>query len=139
MARLEFPRSIGGHFYLPVLIYGQTHPIFAPRCLVDTGATKCGMPKVLNEKQLSLPVAGHDEDVGTAKGARGFDFVTVPTISLLELKFKGQQILARETDLQVRNIPTWLCDDEEDFIIGMNFLSEFDIILKKNGPMIVER
>ena len=48
-----------------------------------------------------------------------------------------------ETDLEERNVKAWITDDgteqDEEIILGMNFLEKFDMIWKRNGRIIVQR
>lgn len=139
MTRLSFPKHDSGHFYLPVLLWGSkdTNPRFT-FCLVDTGATKCTIPRTFNEKELGLSVDGSDTNVGTASGQQDLDFVTVPRMCVAELEIKTKEgsFSMKPTDLVVQNFEAWLLDK---FIVGMNFLENFDIRLTRKGQLIVER
>ncbi len=139
LTRLEFSKLPDGHYYLPVVFFGHSgHPLFVPNCFVDTGATNCAIPRIVCEKELKLPVLGHDNNVGTATGSKGFDYTKVPTISLAELKIGEDSVVATVTDLEATNVKTWITDEEE-FVVGMSLVDHFDLMMRRTGRMIIER
>jgi len=158
LTRVEFTRPRGGHVRLDVLVQGQSSsPIFF-KGFVDAGATVCGIPRSINARFLGLPVVGRDRNVRIASGMQDFDYVIVPKICIARLRMKlhYESVWAQlrrqfeyasmnfeETDLEERNVKAWITDDgteqDEEIILGMNFLEKFDMIWKRNGRIIVQR
>jgi len=138
LTRVEFAKQ-NKHYYIPVLIssQGSATPTWA---FVDTGSTKCMVPISFNSSQLRLRVVGHDKNVGIADGSRDIDYVVVPKIAIaiprLEFGPANPLIVFDETDLQETNVETWLGDM---FVMGMNFLSKFDVTLTRKGHIVIER
>jgi hypothetical protein len=97
------------------------------------------IPRTFNKRTLKLPIAGRDKDVGTAKGRKGFTFVVVPVIAVAWVSLKDGRLAYGDTPIRVRNVPTWLTDDDEDFIVGMSFLRHFDVSMAKAGKIVVRR
>jgi len=61
----------------------------------------------------------------------------IPKVSIAALKRKRDGVVyVKKTDLEVRNIETWLGDI---FIVGMNFLGRFDITFRREGRIIIRR
>jgi len=128
---------------LPLVAYGNRlyprNSILIPQSFVDTGATKCVVPRTFNKRTLRLPVVGRDKDVGTAKGKREFDYVVVPLMVIANISLQDGALVVRETRLRVRNVPTWLGADDEDFIVGMSFLRHFDVTMRRSGHIIIRK
>jgi len=138
LTKVEFPKdAVTGHYYLPIRIYGKTdtNALFTS-ALVDTGATKCMIPTIHNDKVLNLPVLGMNHDVRVAGGSMAYPYVSIPRIVIAKVEFPpiGSMVVT-DTDLGERNVETWLGDT---FVVGMNFLGRFDVALKKRGVIIVE-
>lgn len=108
--------------------------------LVDTGASKCMIPASYNREYLKLPTLGKTKGVLTADGRADFDNVSIPMIVLVELVLKFGPDYARLTsvkaDLQETSVEAWL---GKALVLGINFLSKFDIALKRTGFIVVER
>jgi len=110
------------------------------RALVDTGASKCMIPVNINNRVLHLPKAGHDSGVITGKGPIELDWVVVPKLTLLfleEMSRAGSYVTYRTqpTDISATDVKTWLGDD---FVIGMNFIEKFNVVLGKDGHIAFE-
>jgi predicted aspartyl protease len=103
---------------------------------VDTGASKCNIPATLNDRIFHFPIVGHDSNVTTASNPRGFDIVTIPRICLSQVTVVSNQLQVTDTPLEEQNISAWLGDS---FILGMNFLSRFDISMFRNGRITIGR
>ncbi len=138
MTRLVFSKGPDGHFYLPMNVYGSEANSIGVSGFVDTGASKCQILREANNVALKLKVHGHDSDVSTASGHQVFDVVTIPRITLMRITVRSKvgSLLVEETDLEERNVEAWVGDM---FILGMNFLSKFDIQLKRTGRIIISR
>lgn len=137
MRRLELPR-LSGYYILPLLVSIDTFSILAQRALVDYGATKCVIPKIVNDKTLHLPIIGTDKDVETGNGKRDFQYVILPRVIIVEINFAGKTFQIKETGLEVRDVPAWLGDEEEEFVAGLSFLDKFNITMKKGEMIVVE-
>jgi len=138
LTRAEFPKHVDGHYYLPILISANYSSTFIPRFFVDCGATKCVIPRLANEKSFHLPVTDPDSNVGTGCGDRDFDCVTIPSISIMKLVVKQGKMKFIETDLREIDVGCWLSDDE-DFVLGMSFLSKFNVTMTKKGIIAIQR
>lgn len=135
MTRLDYPTAADGHYYLPISVYGSKGRFVRGWGLVDTGASKCQIPREENENSLTLPISRR-ESVNTAGGARVYSVVNLPRIVLTQvtLAARGPLLKVEETDLIAENVETWLGDM---FILGINFLSKFEIKLKRSGRIII--
>ena len=122
-------------FLLAYQNWGDTpnEPVLA---LVDTGATKCQIPREFNDTDLGLPIGGRDSNVQTASGLQSYDYVTIPRVTLVKQEIVGNFLRIQDTDLQEPNVQAWL---GESFIVGMNLVTKFDITLRRDGRIIVER
>lgn len=120
----------------------RTKEVFThARALVDTGSTKCMVPKVDNDKTFHLEKAGRDKGVSTALGKADYDWVIIPRISLMREKqtYIGPFLVTydlEETGLALENVETWLGDE---YIVGMNFMDKFDVTLTKDGHIISKK
>lgn len=134
---ITFSQHPSGHYFLPIIFYGKKpYPydsILIPQCFVDTGATKCVVPRTFNRLTLQLPIKGRDRDVGTANGKNRFNYVIVPKMTIARISMGDHGLVYTDTKLQLRNVPTWLGADDEDFIVGMSFIHNFDVTMKKRG------
>jgi len=137
LPRLELPKT-GDHFRLPLLIGVNDLRMLAQRALVDYGATKCVIPKIVNDNTFHLPVAGTDEDVETGNGKRDFDYVILPRVIVVEIKVEGATLRIKETGIELHDVPAWLGDEGEEFVAGMSFLEKFDITTKRGGTIVIE-
>ncbi len=137
MTRLQF-WPVNNHYYVPLRLWGmegpQSDPVIA---LVDTGATKCSIPKSMNDTVFHLPVVDHDSNVITASNPQGYDIVKIPLMTLVRINPIGpNNFKFDDTDLQEVNVPAWLASS---YTVGMNWLSKFNISLRREGFMIIER
>ncbi len=137
MMRLGYARAQDGHYYLPISIYGSKRRFVRGLGLVDTGAAKCQIPIEENDNTLRLQTL-RQESVNTAGGAQIFGVVSLPRIVLTKVVVgvRGRSLSVEETDLKEGNVEAWLGDM---FILGMNFLSKFDIQLMRRGHIILSR
>ncbi len=137
MTRLDYPSARDGHYYLPITIYGSKRGFVRGLGLMDTGASKCQIPTEENDNSLKLQIL-RQESVNTAGGAQFFGVVSLPRIVLTRVAVgvRGRSLSVEETDLKESNVEAWLGDM---FILGMNFLSKFDIQLKRGGHIILSR
>ncbi len=135
MTKIEFQVSRGPH-YLPLHFLGPNGPISEPVvAYFDTGASKCGIPREAN-KILQLPVIGQD-NVNTASDTVRYDVVRIPIVNLMNFQFTPpNSVQFFDTDLQEMNVEVWL---HSRYIVGMNLISKFDISLKRDGRIIIER
>jgi predicted aspartyl protease len=138
MPRVEYPKQRDGHYHLPICIWTATGQQLAPIvAMVDTGASKCVIPKAFNDAALKLPVAGHDSDVKTASAPMGYDYVVLPKVGLVSFALATTSTVTFQTvGLDETDVKAWL---GENFIVGMNFLSTFDISLMRKNFISVER
>lgn len=124
---------------MPLRIWGpsQSLPESIPvDAYVDTGASKCIIPKLINDRLFHLTELP-PESVKTGNQPRQFPVVSIPKITLIGVTLVGpNQIQLKDTNLEETNVLTWLGDS---FIVGMNFLSKFDITMKKEGIITVNR
>lgn len=139
MSKLEFPKAADGHFYLPIILPFHDNVIFIPRCFVDCGATKCVIPRLANDNTFHFPKTGVDHNVGTGKGERDFDCITIPQITIMNLEMIEGTLKFIETKMQEKDVEGWLGDDDDDFILGMSFLNKFDITMTKKGTIVINR
>ncbi|MFI5450173.1 MAG: hypothetical protein ACHQ03_10485 [Candidatus Bathyarchaeia archaeon] len=130
--------KLGEHFFLPLLIGVNDFGILAQRALVDYGATKCVVPKIVNDNTFHLPIKGTDKDVDTGNGKRDFQYVIIPRVIVVEVKVEGATLQIKETGIEVRDVAAWLGDEDEEFVAGMSFLQKFDITMKKGGTIVLE-
>ncbi len=135
VSRLKQPN---GHYSLFVRYWTQNgQRIDTPvDALVDTGASKCAIPTALNGRLFQFPLVGHDNNVTTASNPRGFDVVVIPKICLVAVNVASNQLQVTDTNLEELNVSAWLGDS---FILGMNFLSKFDISMLQNGKITIGR
>ena len=132
MTRLQFSRT-GSHYFIPVSLNVGIGSLVV-RALVDTGASKCGVPVGVNNSYFHLLVVGRDEGVKTATLPQGLEFIRIPKIVVMqETNIAG---IFQETEIQEQNVETWLTGDQ--IIIGMNFLNKYDVTMTRNGTMIIE-
>jgi len=106
---------------------------------VDFGATKCLIPKIVNENTLKLPILDRNKDIDTGKGLRDFDVVVIPRMGIARLDLKGDQLVFLMSGLEEYDVQAWLGDNKQEFILGMNFLEKFDISFKRVGKVIISR
>jgi predicted aspartyl protease len=111
------------------------------RALVDTGSTKCKIPREDNKKFFHLKEAGCDGMVDTAAGLAKFDWVVIPRIVLMrnvKVKLGDTRFLyeLEKTDLYLENVQAWLGDD---YVIGMNFIDNFDVRMTKDRRIIFKK
>lgn len=92
--------------------------------LLDTGATKCSIPVIVNKEILRLPIAGIDKNIQIAGAETTYDYVVLEKLEI------------PNTKLSVEKVETWLADD---FILGMNFLSKFSFKVIKGNKLIIEK
>lgn len=141
---MEFPKLHMGHYYLPVIYHATRSPsaqtsFSVPYCLVDFGATKCLIPKIVNENTLKLPILDRNKDIDTGKGLRDFDVVVIPRMGIARLDLKGDQLIFLMSDLDEYDVQAWLGGNKQEFVLGMNFLEKFDISFKRVGKVIISR
>ena len=118
---IEF-ESVNHHFYIPIGVkYGVKH--LNARFLLDTGASKCSIPFVVNEHVLKLPVQDRDERIQIAGGTANYDVVSLDRMDIIG------------AELFVERVETWLTDD---FILGMNLLSKFKFKIDKGRKLLIE-
>ena len=144
MTRLEFPKLTTGHYSLPVVYhvgkeFDPNTSFSVPYCLVDLGSTKCLIPKTVNENVLKLPISDTNKDVDTGKGKRDFDVVVLPRMGIASLGLQDGSVIYRMTELEEFDVEAWLGDDDEEFILGMNFLGKFRLIFEPTGRLVIER
>jgi len=118
---------------------GELHMM--DRVLVDTGASKCMVPTQINRRLLHLTIEGRDCGVTTGGGAMDYSWVVVPRIVLCrreEVARLGPFVayVPKPTDLFETDIKTWLGDC---FVVGMNFIERFKVLLEKDGHITFER
>jgi len=116
-------KSTNSHFYIPIRIkYAER--LLSADFLLDTGATKCSIPLIVNKEILGLPVAGIDKNIQIAGAETTYDYVVLERLEI------------PTTKLSVEKVETWLADD---FILGMNFLSKFSFKVIKGNKLIIEK
>lgn len=127
-----------GHYFLFVRYWTNSgQRIDTPvDALVDTGASKCSIPAALNDRIFHLPVVGHDNNITTALNPTEFDVVTIPKICLSHVTVVSNQLEVTDTALEEQNVSAWL---GHSFILGMNFLSNFDISMLRIGRITLGR
>jgi hypothetical protein len=107
---------------------------------MDTGATKCVLPLPLNEKELHFAIVQRHEPVTIANSTIFYDTVLIPRIEILKPVFgstaAGLTVSFDQTGLYEENVPTWLGGS---FILGMNFICKFEIIMRPNGTLTISR
>lgn len=119
---VEF-KSINSHFYIPIPIkYAER--LLSADFLLDTGATKCSIPQIVNTEILRLPITGIDKNIQIAGAEATYNYVTLEKLEI------------PNTKLFAENVETWLADD---FILGMNFLSKFSFKIIKGNKLIIEK
>lgn len=135
MTRIEF-QVFRGHHYVPLHFLGPNGPISEPvLAYFDTGASKCGIPREAN-RIFRLPVIRQDI-VNTASDTVRYDVVRMPIVNLMNFQFTPpNSVQFLDTDLQEMNVEVWL---HSRYIMGMNLISKFDISLKRDGKIIIER
>lgn len=130
---------IDGHYKFPIRITGQPDDIPAVAALMDTGATKCVLPRSLND-ELRFPIVQRGEPVTIANSIILYDTVNIPRMEILRPVFTqsatGLTVSFEQTGLHEENVPTWLGGS---FIIGMNFIRKFEITMRPNGTITVSR
>jgi len=90
----------------------------------------------LNDRVFHLPIVGHDSDVRTASNPTGFDVVVIPKMCLLAVTVVFNRLEIVDTVLEEQNVSAWL---GHSFILGMNFLSKFDITMLRSGRITIGR
>jgi len=138
---VEYRRRQDGLYHAALQIeFGNGGNLTNSRVLVDTGASKCAIPRELNEKFLHLAIAGVDHGVNTALGGTSYEWVVIPKMTLMRKKeihigpiFYAYDL--EETDLSQTNVETWLSDCS---VIGMNFMGKFDVRMTKDRRIILE-
>lgn len=95
----------------------------APSWFVDTGATKCTIPKIINDEIFNFPIKGTDKvEIAGGKDIK-LEIISLPKLSLFYI-LEGEIIyISRE------NIETWLGNL---FIVGMNFLRFLNISMNND-------
>ena len=111
------------------------------RALVDTGSTKCTIPRKDNELLFHLKKAGTDLAVDTALGPASFDWVTVPKMILMkevDVKLGNIRFASKleETDLRTENTKAWLGDE---YMVGANFIDEFRVTMTRGNSIVFEK
>ncbi|SHE91480.1 aspartyl protease family protein [Ruegeria intermedia] len=119
---IEVPRSIDGHYYLPMLVNGK--PV---TFLVDTGASQI----VLSPRDAKR--VGIDPDslnfVGRAATANGLVRTAPVRLDSLELG-----------PIADRNVSAWVNEGDMDrSLLGMDYLQRFSNIQFADGRMILSR
>ena len=89
-----------------------------------------------NDRFFHLPVIDHDSNVTTASNSTGFDVVVIPKICLVAATLVSNNLQITDTALDERNVKAWL---GSSFILGMNFLSKFDVSMARNGTITIQR
>jgi len=92
--------------------------------LLDTGATKCSIPLIVNKEILRLQIAGTDKNIQIAGAKTTYNYIVLERLDI------------PNTKLSVEKVETWLADD---FILGMNFLSKFSFKVIKGNKLIIEK
>ena len=126
MPSVTRPKHPSGHYFLFVRYWANNgQRLDAPiDAFVDTGASKCSIPAISNDRIFHLPIVDHDSNVRTASNPTGFDVVIIPRICLVAASLVSNQLQIVDTALEERNVSAWL---GHSFILGMNFLSKFDV------------
>lgn len=93
------------------------------RFLLDTGASKCSIPLIVNDRILRLRIQGTDTGIQVAGGTANYDVVVLERMEVIGAK------------LFVENVEAWLADD---FILGMNFLSKFKFKVTEGRKLLLE-
>jgi len=139
---VEYRKRPGSPYFAALRIeLGSGEVLTQARALVDTGATKCVIPREDNERLLHFSKAGCDGKVDTALGEASYDWVVVPRMTLMmkrEINIGPLYVTyaLEETDLSLDNVEAWLGDD---YMIGMNFIDKFDVTMSKAGIMTFRR
>lgn len=127
-----------GHYFLFCRYWANNgQRIDAPvDAFVDTGASKCNIPAVLNDRLFHLPIVGHDSNVRTASNPTGYDVVVIPRMCVVATTLVANQLQIVDTALEEQDVSAWL---GHSFILGMNFLSKFDVLMIRSGKITIER
>ena len=91
-------QSINSHFYIPIRIKYAERQLSAD-FLLDTGATKCPIPLIVNKEILRLPIAGTDKNIRIAGAETTYDYLVLERLEIPNTKISAEKV------------ETWLADD----------------------------
>jgi predicted aspartyl protease len=141
LTSVEYRRRPDGLYLAAVQIEFQEGKRLAySGVLVDTGATKCMVPKETNEQVFHFEKVGCDDKVDTGLGPATYDWIVIPKMTLMarRLAREGETSVTyglKETDLSQVNVEAWLGDD---YVLGMNFIGQFDVRMTRDSRIIFE-
>lgn len=122
------------HFTIPIdlTIRNKAGEVISERFefLLDTGATKCVIPK-------ETVFAYELEPVQYASGTDATEIVSTANGSIMVQLIRAESMGIADTKLLVKGpIEIWLGND---FLLGMNFLSNFRLRMEYGRKLVIEK